>query len=57
MFFYQCLIDKFIFSIVSLIQIIDFFYYANLMKVKVKDLQRFKDVMQMKLLQIVDVSS
>ncbi len=56
-FLYQCLINKFIFNIVSLVQVVDFFYYANLVKVKVKDLQRFKDVMQMKFLQIVNVSS
>jgi len=51
------LINKFIFSIVSLVQVIDFFYHANLVKVKVKDLQKLENVMQMKLLQIVNVSS
>ena len=56
-FLYQCSINKFIFSIVSLVWIIDFFYHANLVKVKVKDSQRLEDVMQMKLLQIVDILS
>jgi len=36
-FLYQCLIDQFIFSVISLVRVIDFFYYMNLMKVKVKD--------------------
>ncbi len=56
-FLYQCLIDKFIFNIVSLVQIVNFFYHVNFVKVKVKDLQRFKDVMQMKFLQIINVLS
>ncbi len=36
-FLYQCSIDQFIFSVISLVQVIEFFYHMNLMKVKVKD--------------------
>ena len=36
-FFYQCLFNQFIFSVILFIQVIDFFYHMNLMKVKVKD--------------------
>ncbi len=56
-FLYQDLINQFIFSIISLIWVIDFFYYVNLMKVKVKDSQKLKNVMQMKFLQIVNILS
>jgi len=36
-FLYQCLINQFIFSVISLVRVIDFFYHTNLVKVKVKD--------------------
>ncbi len=49
--------QSFLHMLISLVQVIDFFYHVNLMKVKVKNLQKLKDVMQMKLLQIINVLS
>jgi len=36
-FLYQCSINQFIFDVISLVRVIDFFYHTNLVKVKVKD--------------------